>query len=213
LDAVRAGRSSSQKTWQILDDFLAADSAPGRLVGIMNEYGEKLEFISMAVEQGAEFVGDSERSLHEALRKNARSSATTYVFYFKNALMNQDASWEENVNLLQDLLQEGQRRSPVLLVDCDVTGQQLPQCHISVFSQETVVTKDLLKERKFLADKHLLRYDSRYLEPPGHVPSQRRTVKIPCPGLLIKRSSWTIIFLRINSILLVRRLTNYWIIS
>jgi GTPase SAR1 family protein len=182
LEAVRAGRSSSQKTWQILEDFLAADSAPGRLVEITNEYGEKLEFISMAVEQGAEFVGDSERSLHEALRKNARGSAKTYVFYFKNALMNKDASWEENVDLLRHLLKEGQHKSLVLLVDCDVTGQQLQQCHISVFSKETVVTKDLLKERKLLADKHLLRYDSRYLEPITNLPSQRRTVKIPCPG-------------------------------
>lgn len=86
LQDVRFGRSSSQKTLQIVDGFLAGNSSPEMLMAPVKTHGGKFKFICMAVELGAEFMGDSQWPLKEFL-SNYQVSKNSYVFLLRNLSM------------------------------------------------------------------------------------------------------------------------------
>lgn len=98
--------------------------------------------------------------------------------------MKKRGSWKANVDLLLDILHDQARRELALVVDCDATGEKLEQARISRFGNGANATaKDLLEQRKHLADKSIMRYDEHFLDATiTNAPAARRPVKIPCPG-------------------------------
>ena len=147
----------------------------------MAAYAEKLKFVSSVVREGARYVGYGEQSLEDLLHRD--SPGSTYVLFF-NEVMKKREPWKVNVDLLLDILHDQARRELALVVDCDATEEKLEQARISRFENGANATaKDLLEQRKHLADKSIMRYDEHFLDVTiTNAPAARRPVKIPCPG-------------------------------
>jgi hypothetical protein len=163
----------------MVDMFLAGDSTPDKLINLTDEYSKKLDFISKVVKLNADFFADPGDDWEQKVGKDLRDMKTAYVFRFNNSVMNEVTSWEENLEILWELLT---RRQYVLLIDCSSTGIELAQAYISIYSNGEVVTKDLLQLRKELAKKHFIRYNRSDLKNVTDLPAHRRFVKINCPG-------------------------------
>ncbi|KAI9770501.1 MAG: hypothetical protein M1839_003182 [Geoglossum umbratile] len=94
-------------------------------------------------------------------------------------------SWKEHVDLLIEILGEKDHRERVFVVDCDVIGMPLKDLCIFRYQNDSLVTPNVLKQRRHLADKCIMRYDPRYLDATvkdDPWPPKRKMVKIPCPG-------------------------------
>ena len=182
MKAIRAGRTNAQEVWRLLQDFLDGGSALKKLTAMMAAYTEKLKFVSSVVREGARYVGYGEQSLEDLLHRG--SPGSTYVLFFNNEVMKKREPWKANVDLLLDILHDQARRELALMVDCDATEEKLEQARISRFENGANATaKDLLEQRKHLADKSIMRYDEHFLDATiTNAPAARRPVKIPCPG-------------------------------
>ena len=176
---VRAGRTSGSKLWQIVDDFLAGDAAPKKLLTVTDEYADKLEFISMAVDLGAEYEFVTGHATN-AVRNLVPERGTSYVFCFNNEVMASDEKWEEHVDLLRDLLNERPRVSSIILADC-ASDESVTRALISVYANGDLKVKDLLTDRKVLADKHMMKFMENEVQRVVHLPSKRKAVVLPCP--------------------------------
>ena len=86
LPKIRSGQASSHKVWQLVEDTLSGDAAPGNLLQVTDEYGEKSEFISMAMNRGAEYLLVTGPAM-QTVRKSVPNRGTSYVFFFSNEAM------------------------------------------------------------------------------------------------------------------------------
>ncbi|KAK5199158.1 hypothetical protein LTR92_001631 [Exophiala xenobiotica] len=180
LPSVRSDQGSSYKVSQLLDDVLLGDAAPKALLQVTDEYAGKLEFISMAVNRGAKYLSVDGPAMQNICR-HVPQRGTSYVFFFSNAVMSKDEKWEEYVDLLQKILAEIQIEQSVLLADCCSHDDPLERVLLQVYCDGELKTKDLLDDRKILADKHMLRFAKDDVEKVNNMPSHRRAVVIPCP--------------------------------
>jgi GTPase SAR1 family protein len=180
LSRVRCGQSSSYKVWQLIEETLAGEAAPGKLLDITDEYADKLEFISMAVNRGAKYLTLDGPAM-QSVRASVPQTGTAYVFFFNSEVMSKDGKWEEHVDLLQKILDDRQRWQPVLLADCCSNDDPLERVLLSVYTNGGLKTKDLLADNRILAAKHLLGFMDSDVEKVDNIPAHRRALVIPCP--------------------------------
>ncbi|KAF8861053.1 hypothetical protein BDZ45DRAFT_545728, partial [Acephala macrosclerotiorum] len=186
LKDVRFAKANSQDIWHLIETFYQEDSSPKSLSDIAAEYTERLTFVDSVEGKGAKYVGYDDRSRREfddADRKNSWGDA--YIFYFNDATMENAESWKEHLDLLFKILADDNRLEKVFVVDCDAIGTDIKELCISHFQNNSLVTNDVRKQRKHLADKCIMRYDPRYLDSSvkdDPWPPRRKMVKIRCPG-------------------------------
>lgn len=176
---IRNGRASSSKVWQLIEEFLAGDAAPTTLLSMTDEYADKLEFVSMAVDQGAQYVSVAGQAMH-AIRNVIPQRGMSTVFLFNNEVMSSDESWEEQVELLRQLLSDTPRASSIILADCPF-DKALKRTLISVYLNGELKIKDLVADRKMLADKHMIKFMESAVQRVVQLPSRRKAVVLPCP--------------------------------
>lgn len=183
LDAVRNGSSTSQVILDMMDSQLTPDLRPSALEDLTLAYKPKLDFITWAVQSGAQYVGDGSTGVQDAIKlRTSRKSRTVYVFYFSTATMGvRNHEWKASNDVLSDLLGHDPK-PPVLLVDCDVVGQKLANARVAVFVDGAQVADDLAAQREEIAGKQLIRYDEGALEKTNNVPAHRSSVQLPCPS-------------------------------
>jgi hypothetical protein len=60
-------------------------------------------------------------------------------------------SWKEHIELLNKILDDKNRKERVFVVDCEATGDQLEELCVYHFQNNSLVTTNVLKQRKHLA--------------------------------------------------------------
>lgn len=180
LPKVRSGKESGYEVWHLLEDTLASDTAPDKLLSVTNEYAGKLDFISMAVDLGAKHVSVTGHA-DQFVREHVSEKGTSYVLFFSTNAMNAGESWERHVDLLQQLLTNSSRSDSIILADCSLSGDSLNQATISCFSNGELRIRDMLQHKISVAQKHVIRFLESELENIDIIPSQRRAVILPCP--------------------------------
>lgn len=181
LTAVRAGTTPSYGVWQLVEHFLAGDSSPAKLLSVMDDYAEKLEFVSMIARSGAQYMSMTGDGV-QVLRNSISARGTSYVFSFNNHAMTAAGPWEDHMALLRGILDDRPRNTSIIVADYENDAQALSRPLISVYLDGEMKTKDLLKQRKALASKHLVRFREYEAQRVNHIPSQRRALVLPCPG-------------------------------
>ncbi|KAH8679594.1 hypothetical protein BGZ60DRAFT_369431 [Tricladium varicosporioides] len=186
LKDVRFGRANPQDMWHLIETFYQGDSSPKALSNIAVEYAEILAFVDKVEGKGAKYVGydgRSRREFNDAEQKNSWGDA--YIFYFNDTTMKNAESWKEHLDLLFKILADDNRLEKVFVVDCDATGTDIRELHISHFQSNSLMTNNVLKQRKHLSNKCIMRYDPRHLDSSvkdDPWPPRRKMVKISCPG-------------------------------
>lgn len=193
LAAVRAGKTSSESIRQLVENYWAGTSSPSELLSVMNRYADKLDFLSLVTRSGAQYISLTGQDT-QAVRKYVTSNGTSYVFSFNNQFVKDSGPWNEHVALLRKLLYEESGGASVIVADYEDDVETPIKPSISVYVNGQVKTKDLLKDRNTLASKHLIRFPRHVVERVDLLPSQRRSLVLPCPGPDCANSSgcqWT----------------------
>lgn len=181
IPTVRDGTATSQAVLDIVNQAKSDILGPNELDDLTSTYDKKLGFLSRMVKMGAIFPEDAKSKPQEVIDRTAISSHSFYVFHFSDAVDTSSDSWNENQQLLEDLLTK-KPKPHVLLIDWDKQRPNLTQPYITEHANGSIVVENLLDQHKDLADKHLVKYDRAYLETTTDVPSYRKSLRIPCPG-------------------------------
>ncbi|KAF8463715.1 hypothetical protein BDZ91DRAFT_731489 [Kalaharituber pfeilii] len=187
LSEVRCGKSDIDALWQVLSGYQNGVLAPKKTVAVTHAYKNKVEFVDMVMERGATYFGygSKRHSLDAAL--SAHHGKDAYIFYISDQATHKYYQlWTESVALLLELLQgiNGSKEC-VFVVDRDaIGGPKLEQPQISHRRNGKIITQDLLKERKLMADKCVVRCDGEDLDRTlTSKPVKRKPVRLPCPRL------------------------------
>lgn len=173
--SVRSGQARGGSFDSFLNEFSNGDSSPTRLLAIMDESSGKMDLIETIKSGGGTCVDAN--ALDEAALVNC------FVFYFSEAAM-KHALWKANLDLVKQLL--GDKSTDVIAVDCDAGAPgsaPLEQPRVAKFKNGRSKVNDVIEHRQQEAALSFIRFD------PGSIdssvkdaPSQRKPVKIPCPG-------------------------------
>jgi GTPase SAR1 family protein len=177
LEDVKRGKDRPERLSQLLNDTKLEDFARKT---VEDGHREKVEFIKMMVEMGATYIGHNGMDLGRELSRHQDVDA--YVFSFSDKSRFDEQSWRGNQDLLLDLLADKSPAKYIAIVDCDARGENLEKARIAQFKNHEEITRDLLEQQNFLADKCFARCPEQSLERIEKKPLQRRFVKIPCPG-------------------------------
>ncbi|TGZ81925.1 hypothetical protein EX30DRAFT_239815 [Ascodesmis nigricans] len=164
---------------EVLLKYQDGDMAPGVLPKVL-AYTEKMELADKIIEKGARYIGFGE--------EQTAVDGETYVFHFSWKSHPNEPSFNENCNLLSELLQDAvSEAKSVVAKDYDALGKELERSsYVSLEKDGEIVTADLLEERKELAGKGFLKYDQKHFEIAKETDQKRPTklakVTLPCPG-------------------------------
>ncbi|KAH0558917.1 hypothetical protein GP486_004456 [Trichoglossum hirsutum] len=180
LRDVRAGNTEEQQLVQLLEAFYRKDSALQHAVQITSRYAEKVAFIDMALANGATYIGYNELSIES---ETNTTSGNVYIFYFSEDVLNGNQSWISNLDLLLKLFRSSGPNDIILIVDCHATGDTLEKPYITHYYGQQIIAYDLLMYLEVLDDQCVVRYNDKHLDKTTYKPTQRRAVRIPCPGV------------------------------
>jgi GTPase SAR1 family protein len=191
LRNVRSAKADAVELWrlqlrQLPEEFRAGESSPENILS-MAKYNEKIDFVDHISSKGAQYIGYESSSLNNALSANPYDDA--YVLFFNDHIRCHCDRWNENLNLLQELLQDGSEGKLVLVVDCSVFNQPLQKSYISQMRNARVIVEDVLEQRKTLANNCIMKYNEAHMDRKLiEKPLQRRVVKVPCTGRYCSRT-------------------------
>jgi len=180
LEAVRSGKTESAKLWNLLNEFSNGNLSPSSITAASGEYADKIDFIDLVTGKGAKYVSSIGGMEH---LKNV--SGEIYVFHFSRNSQRQQPAFDENFAVLLDLLGDNStdQRAQIIVKDYDFIGEKLGNPYISHERDGTVITEDVVEERRELADKCIMRYITDSLKrSPKSRPIKMATVRIPCPS-------------------------------
>jgi GTPase SAR1 family protein len=182
LRQVRSGAHQPTALEELRQAVLVATAADTSM--IVEQEREKVDFVSRAVESGALYVGfNSNSNLSSLLAQRGRGNGLSYVLSFSQDAL-RDETWSANRALLFELLKtERSTGAQVIVKDCDATGDSLKSPIIVEFQNGEETCRDVLEQRKFIADKCFAQVAQGTLDTKDiQKPVKRRFVKIPCPG-------------------------------
>ncbi|KAF4636840.1 hypothetical protein G7Y89_g1255 [Cudoniella acicularis] len=183
---IRAGKASSQDLSKMIETFTQGNSSPKALTAITKEFSERLSFVDFIEGKGAKYIGYDGACRQEFEKCSRKKSwGDSYIFYFNDDSMKDAQAWKEHLDLLTDILDKMTEKERMFVVDCNATGTPFKELCVVQYQEEELVSTNVLKQRRHLADKCILRYDPRYLDETmkdDPWPPKRKMVKIPCPG-------------------------------
>ncbi|KAH8808796.1 hypothetical protein F5884DRAFT_753313 [Xylogone sp. PMI_703] len=178
---VRQGNGTFENLWQLLRDSTPEELCPEQISAIVQDDGDRLDFITKVVEKGATYIGYNGIDFQTTLSE--RKELNSYAYFFNKTSKTDQKSWIGNQKLLFELLDDTSGPKFVAIIDCDALGIDLDQSRISHFQNKQAITEDLFQQQQYLADTCFARYDPQTLETSDiKKPVKRRFVKIPCPG-------------------------------
>lgn len=182
LSSVKSGGVDPSILRQIHDNYQRGEYSPQCIGDDCAPGCDILEFIHTAVSSGAIYIGHNGAKLESVIPASPTSVA--YVFYFSPAAMKDEGTWNSNLDLLFELLQDRSPNTVVALVDCEATSRKIDKAHIAQYQEGREVIEDYLEHRLFMADKCFAEYNETTLETEDiKPPIQRRHITIPCPGI------------------------------
>ncbi|KAF8461508.1 hypothetical protein BDZ91DRAFT_829666 [Kalaharituber pfeilii] len=179
LKNVRSGKVGADKLWALLEEFSTGALSPESVIAESAKYGDKMDFFDSIVGKGAKYVGFT-----DGLEHLQNVSGEIYVFHFNWESQHQQPTFTENVSILLELLREssGDRNVHIILKDCDATGDIVDRPFIFYARNTVAITEDLAEQRRELAHKPLMQYQTDFFEPGQQKrPINMAKVRLPCP--------------------------------
>ncbi|KAF2797998.1 hypothetical protein K505DRAFT_333796 [Melanomma pulvis-pyrius CBS 109.77] len=140
----------------------------------------KLEFISMAVNRGAKYVGYNGVDLKSVI--SLSSNQHTAVLFFSSVACQDLESWDRNKEMFLALLDhEKEKFESIAIFDCDSTSQRLSKARISQYFKGHETVRDLVAREETLGNAPIAKYADGTLELNVPKPLNRRPLKVTCP--------------------------------
>jgi hypothetical protein len=181
LKEVRSGKAEADKLWELLKEFHTGELSPDSIATASVEYAAKMDFVDLVTGKGARYVGFNSGT---ELLENVHDD--NYIFRFNWNSHSQQPAFRENVTILLDLLVDnntGDRNAQIIVQDCAGMGEPLEKPYISHERNAIVITEDVAEERRELAGKCIMRYNTDSFERgPLKRPIKMASVRLPCPG-------------------------------
>ncbi|KAF7557514.1 hypothetical protein G7046_g6018 [Stylonectria norvegica] len=180
---VRSGSSDVNSLGELFNRITATDQSPRRISAIAGQESKKLELVSLAVAEGATYIGYNGIPFETA---TSSPGTTSSILLFSHAGMKLRQPWQDNCSLFFRLLNEGEQNTPMYIVDEDAipSSDNLEAPRICQFQDGQKTVHDLLNQEQFIAGKCIARYQDGSLDasPENPRPVSRRFVRVPCPG-------------------------------
>jgi hypothetical protein len=180
LQDVRSGVHDPAKLWDLLNDPRITDFSPQNIADITESQRERVELINEMVTNGATYVGYNDIDIKVELSRVRAIDA--YIFRLSSTAMKDQRTWDQNRKLLLELLRDRRQRKFVAIVDEDARGKSLGTSRISHFRGEKEVTRDMIEQRQFMAEKRFARYARESLDTDVTQKPLKRRFKDSCPG-------------------------------
>jgi len=172
--------AGADKLWRLLEEFSTGDLSPDSIAATSGKYVDKMDFVDLVTGMGAKYVGFTSGM---ELPKNVHKEL--YVFHFNWNSQHQQPAFAENFAILLGLLENSgtDRKAQIIVKDYHDTGESLEMPYISHERNAAVITEDLAEERRELADKCIMQYNTVYFERgEWKRPIKMARVRLPCPG-------------------------------
>ena len=181
LKSVRTGKEDAQHLWDLLCDIREKELAE-IVIPETAALMEKVEFIELLLSKGAHYVGFNGGSLDVEFVKHPDTDI--YAFYFNENNRGTSDAWANNLAMVLQLLNDTNRKSHVVLVDCDACAIVLERPIVQLWRDGCLVTGDVAEEWGILANLNTMRYPADSLDrSEWGKPVRCAPVRIPCPGL------------------------------
>lgn len=185
LKDARAGKERPESLWELSKEFMDDNMPLDTVLGALGKYTDKMDFFDMVIKKGAEYVGFSGHGSLEAGVHQLHIHHEIYVFRFNWESQYGYPVLHENIAMLLELLGEDgtTRKAHIIVRDCDGVGDTVDRPHISHERDMTIITEDLVEERKERADKSFMQYDMVGFEQGPHKrPIKMAKVTLTCPS-------------------------------
>jgi GTPase SAR1 family protein len=181
LESVRTCSADHAALWTLLSRCQNGELSPHEFGNVGLPGIETAETVREMVDKGAIYIGHNGVPLREALDNVSHDDA--YIFYFNSAGIKNDPLWQANHHLMLDILQSRSPKTLAVIYDCDATSEALDKIHVSHYQGGYEVSRDVLEDRIFMAQKCFASCPKATLETENiQPPIQRRHVTIACPG-------------------------------
>lgn len=181
LEAVRTCSADQAALWAVLARYHSGELSPSELGNIGLSGIATAELVKGMVDNGAIYIGHNGASLHKVLGNEPPEDA--YILYYNSAGMQNDQSWQANLNLMLDIIHNRSSKTLAIICDCDATSEPLDQIHVSHIEKGYETSQDVLQDRAFMAQNCFASCPENTLETEDiQPPIQRRHVTIACPG-------------------------------
>lgn len=182
LKDVRSDKTGADKLWKLLEAFNTGDLSPDSIIEASSKYAEKMDFFDLVTGKGAKYIGFNSGMEH---LKNMRDDIYVFHFSWDSQRKQLERAFTENYSVLMDLLKDSgtDRKAQIFVKDCDGTGEILTKPYISRERNAVVITEDVAEERRELAGKCIMRYNTNLFErSQPKRPIKMARVRLPCPG-------------------------------
>lgn len=180
LQQTRSGDMGVGTLATLLQDFTTGILSPASIVKTAGLYTDKMDFFDRMTSKGAKYIGYLSGKGH--LRN---LEGDVYLFHFNWDSQHTMPLFTENCTILEDLLSGmgGRKKATIIIRDCDGTGETVPKPYISHERHSMVLVADIAEERREIAGKCIMRYNTHSFEHGRKKrPIKTARVRVPCPS-------------------------------
>lgn len=180
LKDVRSSSADQSELTKLLSAAQRRVATSQDIANLSKEYRVKIALVGRVMASGIRYLGYGAKPI-EAEIEMAKID-DVYVLFFNDKLRLESDSWDENFQLMQNLMKNRGSQSAIAMVDCDATGEILERVRICRFHKGKLVVTDILDQIKYgKCVVRCIKKDS-LDRSSAKRPLRRSALKIPCPG-------------------------------